>query len=84
MAGIGALFNKTNMAEFGYMRNTDWKDDEELKETISCLVLRNFTRKEILDFLMRDFPQYAWSLGSLSRRMKHFDIKYVDYSTTVE
>ena len=27
---------------------------------------------------MRDF------LGSLSRRMKHFDIKYVDYNTTVE
>ena len=65
------------------MRNTDWKDDEELKEPVSCLVLRNFTRKEILDFLMRDFPQYAWSLGSLSRQMKHFDIKYVDYSTTV-
>lgn len=72
------------MADVGYIRNTDWKDDEELKETISCLVLRNFKRSEMLDFLMRDFPQYAWSLGSLSRRMKHFDIKYTDYSTNVE
>ena len=74
MAGIGALFNKTNMAEFGYMRNTDWKDDEELKETISCLVLRNFTRKEILDFLMRDFPEYAWSL--VCRFKMVFECKY--------
>jgi hypothetical protein len=30
MARIGAIFNKTNMAEFGCIRNTDWKNDEEL------------------------------------------------------
>ena len=67
-----------------YVRNTDWKFDNELEETIKCLVLRNFKRSEILDFLKRDFPDYSWSLASLSRRMKYFDIKYTDYSTTVE
>ena len=48
------------------------------------LVLRNFKRSEILDFLKRDFPDYSWSLASLSRRIEYFDIKYTDYSTTVE
>ena len=86
---IGALLqNETNMAEANkeYVRNTDWKFDNELEETIKCLVVRNFKRSEILDFLKRDFPDYSWSLklASLSRRMKYFDIKYTDYSTTVE
>ena len=67
-----------------YVRNTDWKFDNELEETMKCLVLRNFKRSEILDFLKRDFPDYSWSLASLSRRMKYSDIKYTDYSTTVE
>ena len=67
-----------------YVRNTDWKFDNELEGTIKCLVLRNFKRSEILDFLKRDFPDYSWSLASLSRRMKYFDIKYTDYSTTVD
>ena len=47
-------------------------------------MLRNFKGSEILDFLKRDFPDYSWSLASLSRRVKYFDIKYTDYSTTVE
>ena len=48
------------------------------------MVARNLRRAEILDFLQRDFPQYAWSLGTLSRRMKHFGIKFIDYDRTVD
>ena len=68
----------------GYARNTDWKCDNELEETIKRLVLRNFKRSEMLDFLKRDFPDYSWSFASLSRRMKYFNVKYTDYSTTIE
>ena len=67
-----------------YVRNTNWKFDNELEEKTNRLVLRNFKRNEILDILKRDFPDYLWSLASLNRRMKYFDIKYTDYSTTVE
>jgi hypothetical protein len=37
-----------------------------------------------LDFVKRDYPNYAWSLGTLSRRLKHFGIQYVNHTTTVE
>ena len=48
------------------------------------MAARNFQKAEILDCLQRDFSQYAWSLGTLSRHMKHFGIKFVDYGTTVD
>ena len=67
-----------------YKRNNEWTEDNELQKFIRCMVARNFRRAEILDFLQRDFSQYAWSLGTLSRRMKHFGIKFVDYDTTVD
>ena len=44
----------------------------------------NLTCKEVLDFLGRDYPQYAWSLPTLSRRMAYFEIKYVDYETDLK
>lgn len=34
--------------------------------------------------LQRDFPQYAWSLPTLSRRLAHFNIKYIDYGVDIE
>ena len=41
-------------------------------------------RSEVLDFLKRDYPEYAWSLPTLDRRMRYFDIKYINYETTVD
>lgn len=55
-----------------------------MKADIQKYVLQNLTRKEVLDFLGRDYPQYAWSLPSLSRRMAYFEIKYVDYETDLK
>ena len=65
-------------------RNPEWKEDEELKVDLKKYVLRNLKRREILDFMKRDYPQYAWSLGTLSRRLKHFDISYINYDLTVQ
>ena len=38
----------------------------------------------MLDFVQRDYPQYAWSLPTLSHRMSHFQIKYIDYTISPE
>ena len=66
------------------IRNSEWKDDETLEADLQKYVLQNLSRREILDFLKRDFPQYAWSLGTLSRRLAHFDIKYVRYDIDLQ
>jgi len=73
------LFVCVNMAYGGdeRVRNPEWEDDETLKADLAKYVMQNLSRREIVDFLKRDFPQYAWSLGTLSRRLAHFDIKYV-------
>ena len=54
------------------IRNPDWEADEDLKMDIQQYVLPNLSRKELLDFVQRDYPQYTWSLRSLSRRMANF------------
>ena len=48
------------------------------------LVQQGLQRIEALDFLKRDFPQYPWSLRTLDRRLRHFDIFYNDKSVEVE
>ena len=64
--------------------NVEWQNDDGLQDDLQNYVLQNFKRKEILDFMTRDYCQYAWSLGTLSRRLKYFEIKYVDYDVSVE
>ena len=66
------------------VRNNDWENDDDLKSFLERNVMQNLSRREILDFVRRDFPQYAWSLGTLSRRLKFYDIKYVRYDTPLE
>ena len=66
------------------IRNPGWENDDNLKADIQKYVLQNLTLREVLDFLGRDYPQYAWSLPKLSRRMAHFEIKYVDYETDLK
>lgn len=46
-------------------------------------VSQNFKRSEILDFVQRDFPEYAWSTATLDRRLRHFGIYYINYDTPV-
>ena len=61
----------------------DWKNDEELEADLQDYVRRNFQRLEILDFLKQKDPMYRWSLRTLCRRMRHFDIKYTNYDVDV-
>ena len=63
--------------------NSDWEDDEQLKSDLQCYVKQNLRRREILDFVRRDFPEYAWSLGTLSRRLAFFGIQYIKYDTDI-
>ena len=67
-----------------WIRNNEWQNDEELQSSIKHYVMQNMKRSEVLDFLQRDYPEYAWSLPTLDRRMRYFDIKYINYETTVD
>ena len=69
---------KTNMAD------STWKEDDNLKEAMTELVQQRLQRIEALDFLKRDFPQYPWSIRTLDRRLRHFDISYNDKGVEVE
>ena len=71
------------MAE-ALIRNSDWEDDEQLKSDLQRYVKQNLRRREILDFVRQDFPEYAWSLGTLSRRLAFFGIQYIKYDTDIE
>ena len=47
-------------------------------------ICHNIRQHKILDFMNAEFPMYAWSKITLSRRLEFFGIKYVDYGTTVD
>ncbi|KAK6181932.1 hypothetical protein SNE40_009709 [Patella caerulea] len=40
--------------------------------------------KEKKDFLNRDHPQYSWSIPSLDRRLRHFDIYYTNTDVSID
>ena len=66
------------------VRNPTWRSDAKLREDMETYVSRGLRREEILDFLVRDFPQYAWSLRTLDRRLREFDIHFSDTRISVE
>lgn len=68
----------------GRIRNPEWNSDEQLKRDLERYVLSNLSRREILDFVTRDYPEYAWSGPTLSRRLAFFDIKYIRYETDIK
>lgn len=61
-----------------------WRKDSDLQKSLEEYVRANYQRTEILSFASRDFPQYKWSLRSLDRRLRHFDIYYTDYNVEVD
>ena len=64
-------------------QNSDWEDDNDLNNDLAKFVSLNLKRIEILDFLRKDYPMYAWSLRSLARRMQYFGIQFTDYDVEV-
>ena len=65
------------------IRNSDWEDNNDLNNDPAKFVSLNLKRMEILDFLRKDYPMYAWSLRSLARRMQYFGIQFTDYDVEV-
>ena len=70
--------------KMAYFRNEAWRNDEKLRETINEHVSQGLQRSEILSFLEQDFPEYTWSVRTLDRRMRHFNIYYTDRGVTVK
>ena len=67
------------------VRNSNWEDDEELEGDLERYVKQNLKREEILDFVLKKYPMYAWSLRTLCRRLSHiFDIKFTNYQIELE
>ena len=66
------------------MADSEWKEDKGLKHDLSKYVKENLKRGEILDFVKRDYPGYKWSLPTLDRRLRFFEINYIDYKTNLE
>ena len=62
----------------------EWEDDLELKEDLEYWVRQGLMRKEILDFVNRDYAQYKWSIPSLDRQVRYLEIYYNDQETSVE
>ena len=60
-----------------------WRDDNQLKESLKEYVRVEYQRTEILSFVSQDFPHYKWSLRSLDRRLRHFEIYYTNYNVDV-
>ena len=79
---VVALKVTTNMAS--RIRNDSWKEDENLEKTLHQYVKEGLRRHEILDFLSRDFPEYAWSFRTLDRRLQYFDSGYTDRNVTID
>ena len=72
------------LANMANNREATWTDDENLQETLTRYVQQGLNRSEALDFLKRDFPDYPWSIRSLDRRLRHFNIFYNDRSVEVD
>ena len=66
------------------IRNDEWKQDVDLKDTLTRYVKENLRRTEILDFVSMDFNLYSWSLRSLDRRLEYFNIQYTDRSVDLD
>lgn len=65
------------------IRNSDWQDDEKLNDDLQRYVMENLRRKEVLDFVKGYYPQYAWSLETLDRRLGHFGSRYINYDAEI-
>ena len=70
--------------KMSYFHNDAWKEDLQLKEDLQKYVGQLFKREEILSFVIRDYSCYTWSVRSLDRRLRHFDIFYSDKDVTVD
>ena len=57
------------------IRNDTWKCDEELKRDLEGCVKQALKRDEVLDFVSKKYPVYAWSLHTHCCRLHYFEKK---------
>ena len=60
------------------MDGCKWESEVELQGTLTKDVTKGLQRNEILGHMLRDFPQYSWSIRTLDRMMRYFNIFYRD------
>jgi len=60
-----------------------WYEDQNMKEDLKRYVQQNLKRKEILDCMKLDYAMYTWSISTLARRLKYFDIHYIDWNVAL-
>ena len=64
--------------------STNWEVDTALKNDLANYVCQGMQRSEILDYMKRDYFYYNWSVRTLDRRLRFFDIYYIDKDVTVD
>ena len=64
-----------------------WKFNTDLANDLDRYAQQKLRRAFVLDYMQRDYPQYRWSLRTLDRRLRYFNIYYtgdVDPDDVVE
>ena len=56
------------------VRNSDWQEDDNLRDDLVKNVRQNLRQKEILDLVQIKYPVYAWSPCTLTRQLPYFGI----------
>ena len=61
-----------------------WLDGwRKFEKRLKKYVRQNIQKREILDYVKPDYRDYPWSMATLGRRLRYFDIKYIYYDTLI-
>ena len=71
------------IVQYVRVRNSEWESDGELQRELSKYVTKVLQRNKILSYRLQDFPRYSWSIRTLDRRMRYFNIFYHDKSVSL-
>ena len=63
---------------------SSWKGDLYLMQQLTEHNLKGMCLQEMLSYMRRDFSQYSWSLITLNRRLRFFNIYRHDKNVTVD
>ena len=66
------------------VRDTNCINNIDLENTLRKLVGDNLKQTEILNYMERDFSEYAWSLRTSDRRLRYFNIYKTDKNVSIE
>ena len=51
-----------------FMRSSDWKDDERLKDSLEEYSRQGLQRQEILSFMKKDFSHYGLVFANIRQK----------------